>query len=184
MGVLHEQARDQNMAPPLTRAVRLGIVVRPMTDDDLPFAEALYASTRAEELAATGWPAEQQRAFLAQQHGAQHAHYRSHYPGAEWLILEQGGERIGRLYLVEWAREFRIVDISLIPAARGQGVGAALLGDLIAAAATALKSVSIHVEVNNPARRLYDRLGFTVAEDKGVYLLMEWHPTAAQVDAR
>ena len=33
--------------------------------------------------------------------------------------------------------------------------------------------MSIHVEKNNPAMQLYVRLGFTVAEDKGVYDLME-----------
>ena len=36
------------------------------------------------------------------------------------------------------------------------------------------KALSIHVEKFNPALRLYERLGFSVKEDKGVYLLMEW----------
>jgi ribosomal protein S18 acetylase RimI-like enzyme len=36
------------------------------------------------------------------------------------------------------------------------------------------KVVSIHVEIYNPARRLYDRLGFVqVGEDKGIYIEME-----------
>ncbi|WP_114951782.1 GNAT family N-acetyltransferase [Sphingosinicella terrae] len=149
-----------------------------MTDADLPFVEALYASTREEELAATGWPAEMRRAFLTHQHDAQHRHYRAHYEGAEWLILERDGEPLGRLYLVEWSREFRIIDISLLPRARGRGLGGALLTDILAAAAAAGKRVSIHVDVHNPARRLYERLGFTVAEDKGIHLLMEWAPAA------
>jgi hypothetical protein len=34
--------------------------------------------------------------------------------------------------------------------------------------------VTIHVEKNNPAMRLYRRLGFTAVEDKGVYDLMRW----------
>ena len=70
-----------------------------MTDEDLPFVEALYASTRAAEMALTGWPPEQQRAFLAQQHRAQHHHYRAYHAGAEWLIIERDGAPIGRLYL-------------------------------------------------------------------------------------
>jgi hypothetical protein len=40
----------------------------------------------------------------------------------------------------------------------------------------ARKAVSIHVEKNNPAWRLYARLGFKVVEHKGVYDLMEWRP--------
>ena len=34
--------------------------------------------------------------------------------------------------------------------------------------------VTIHVEVYNPAMRLYERLGFRPIEDRGPYRLMEW----------
>lgn len=164
------------MPPCLRRAGALGVSVRPMIDEDLPFAAAVYASTRAEELAQTGWPAEMQQAFLAQQHEAQHHYYRSHYPDAEWLIVECGGAPVGRLYLVECEREFRVIDIALLPAARGRGIGSTLLADILAAAAAAGKNVSIHVERNNPALRLYHRLGFALVEDQGVYLLLERKP--------
>jgi len=161
------------MPPPLHAAARFGIGYRPFAAEDFAFIEALYFSTRAEELARTGWPEDQKRAFLTQQHRAQHHHYQTYYPDAERLIVERGGEPIGRLYLDAWALEIRIVDISLMPAARGQGIGEAILRDVIEQAAAAGKGVSIHVEKFNPARRLYQRLGFVVAEDKGVYDLME-----------
>lgn len=150
-----------------------------MTDADLAFVAGLYASTRYQELAVTGWPPEQQHAFLLQQHGAQHAHYRANYPGAEWLIVERGGVPVGRLYRVSWPREIRIIDISLLPGARGVGIGTSILTAIQAEAKEGGKAVSIHVEKNNPARSLYDRLGFTVAEDKGVYDLMEWRAATA-----
>lgn len=159
--------------PPLHAAARFGIGYRPFAAEDFAFIEALYFSTRAKELARTGWPEEQKQAFLTQQHHAQHHHYQTYYPDAERLIVERGGEPIGRLYLDAWTLEIRIVDISLMPAARGQGIGEAILRDLIEQAATAGKGVSIHVEKFNPARRLYQRIGFVVAEDKGVYDLME-----------
>jgi ribosomal protein S18 acetylase RimI-like enzyme len=173
-GVARPMPLDLNAAAPL------GVRLRPMTDADLPFAAALYASTRAEELAQTGWSMEQQQAFLATQHEAQHHHYRTHYDGAEWLIVEREGEAIGRLYLVEWPRELRIIDIALVPDAKAQGIGGALLVDIMARAAGACKAVTAHVERNNPALRLYDRLGFTLAEDKGVYLLLEWRPRGTE----
>jgi len=162
------------MAPPLRAAARLGIAARPMSDADLPFAAALYASTRADEVALTSWTQDQRDAFLDQQHRAQHHHYQTHYIGMEWLILEQGGVPVGRLYLAEWAREFRVVDISLIETARGKGLGRAVLEDVMTAAQASGKAVSIHVEKLNPARRLYDRLGFVPVEDKDVYDLLEW----------
>lgn len=167
------------MPPQLRSAADLGLSFRPASDDDLPFLAALYASTRAEEVAQSGWPEEAQRAFLKQQHEAQHAHYANVYAVAERLILLRDGEAVGRLYLAEWSSEIRIVDISLVPECRGRGLGEALLRDVQADAASRGKGVSIHVEKFNPARRLYGRLGFEVTEDKGIYDLMMWRPEAA-----
>jgi GNAT superfamily N-acetyltransferase len=38
---------------------------------------------------------------------------------------------VGRLCLARWTREIRVIDIALIPAARGQGIGGALLRQII-----------------------------------------------------
>ena len=168
------------MPPPLVAAAAFGIAYRDERDEDRAFSFSVYASTRAEEVAQTGWPIEMQHRFLAQQAEAQHLHYRHHYPNAEWLIIERGGEAIGRLYLEEWPSQFRVIDVSLLPESRGSGIGAAILADIGAVAAAAAKKVSIHVEKNNPARRLYLRLGFATVEDKGIYDLMEWDPAAPQ----
>jgi GNAT superfamily N-acetyltransferase len=160
------------MPPPLRAAAKLGVTYRPMADGDLPFVAELYASTRREEVAQAGWPAELQEAFLRQQHEAQHSHYSLHHSDAEWLIIERGGAAIGRLYLREDPERFHVIDISLLPEARGQGLGGAILRDLLDQAKGAGKGVSIRVEKFNPARRLYDRLGFRVIEDQGVYDLL------------
>ena len=143
-----------------------------MTDDDLPFVAELYASTRREELAVTGWPREVQEAFLFEQHEKQHSHYRLHFPHAEWLIIERGGEAVGRLYLREDQDALHILDISLLPGHRRQGVGEAILRDVQSQARQQGRAVTIHVEKNNPARSLYFRLGFEVSADRGVYDLM------------
>lgn len=164
------------MPPPIEAAAAFGIAYRPMSDEDLPFVARLFASTRAQEVAATGWPPETQRAFLDQQHRAQHLHYRNVYPGAEWLIIERGSEAIGRLYLDESDTGLLLMDISLLPGERGVGLGGAILADVLALAAARDKPVSLHVEKFNPARRLYQRFGFAVMEDQGVYDLMEWRP--------
>lgn len=163
------------MPPPLDRAGLLGLCYRPMTDADLAFVAALYASTRAEEMAANGWPPELQAAFLQQQHLAQHSHYSAHFADAEWLIIERGGEAIGRLYLDERPASFHIVDISLLPRCRRVGIGGAILADLLSLARAHGKTVGISVAKDNPARRLYDRMGFRFVADQGVYDLMEAH---------
>lgn len=166
------------MTVALVAAGRIGITARAMTDADLPFTAALYASTREQELARTNWPDDERRRFLDQQHAAQHHHYSTHYPGIDMLILEQGGAAIGRLYLVEWPDEYRVVDIAVAAPARGRGIGRAVIEDVQRAAEARGKGVSIHVEKQNPARRLYERLGFVLAEDKGLYDLLKWRAAA------
>ncbi|HWK34798.1 GNAT family N-acetyltransferase [Sphingomonas sp.] len=159
----------------LDAAARLGVACRDERDDDIPFLRALYVSTRAEEVARTDWPVAAQQAFLHQQFDFQRQHYRAHYQ-AEWLVIERAGTAIGRLYLARWPGDFRIVDIALLPEARGSGIGGAILADVIAEAVAAAAKVSIHVEHANPARRLYHRLGFVEVEEDGPYIRMERPP--------
>src|SRR5690349_21653495 len=113
---------------------------------DLLFLQAVYASTRAEELAQTGWTAEQKSAFCQHQFAAQDAHYRAHYPTAQFMVIEQASARVGRLYVDHWAREIRIMDISLLPEYRGTGTGTRLLRDLQDQARRENNALSIHVE--------------------------------------
>ena len=155
------------------------IARRPATPSDQDFLARLYASTREDELAPVPWPAEQKAAFLAQQFAAQSAHYAKHYAGASFEVILVDGERAGRLIVARWDGEIRIVDVSLLPEHRGRGVGSALLRPLLAEAAATDAVVTIHVEKNNPALRLYDRLGFRPVADEGVYLRMEHRPDRA-----
>ncbi len=149
---------------------------RPAKDADLPFLRALYASTREDEMRLVDWTEEQKNAFLTQQFEAQHQYYHEQFTSAEYLVVERDGMAIGRIYLDRRVNELRLVDIALIPEVRNQGLGRALLLDLLDEAQAAALPVSIHVEKYNPAMRLYLRLGFEPVEDKGVYQLMEWQP--------
>jgi len=148
--------------------------LRPITDADLPFLLQLYASTRVEELAQVPWTDEQKAAFIIQQFQAQHAWWQEHYTGARFDLVLVEGEPAGRLYVDVWEREIRIVDIAMVPAHRGGGIGSMLLQRVFEEGDAAGKPVSIHVEIFNPARRLYDRLGFVEKGTHGdVYILME-----------
>lgn len=155
-----------------------GLALRPAGDGDRETLFRIYASTREQELAVVDWPAEARQSFLRQQFEAQDHHYRQHYHHTRFDLVLLDGEPVGRLYVARWAAEIRIVDIALLPEARGRGLGATLLASLLAEADAAGLPVTIHVERENPARRLYARLGFRLAEDKGVYLFLERPPAA------
>ena len=148
--------------------------LRPATPADRPFLLRVYADSRAEELVATNWTDDQKAAFCADQFAAQERHYREHYPGCEFLVIERAGAPIGRLYRDRRAAEIRVVDIALLAAERGRGVGGALMRQVLDEAAAAGLLVRIHVEQANPARRLYERLGFRLAERGEVYDLLSW----------
>jgi ribosomal protein S18 acetylase RimI-like enzyme len=148
--------------------------LRAATDADREFLCAVYGSTRTEELSAVPWEEGVKQAFIEQQFSAQDAHYKAHYQGATFDVIEVTDQPAGRLYLHRGRSDIRIMDIALLPAFRGQGIGTAVFQALMHEAGNSGRSVSIHVEANNPARTLYDRLGFVRAGEHGVYLLMEW----------
>lgn len=155
------------------------LALRPATPDDRDFLCALYRSTRLEELSVTGWPQQQIDAFLAQQFDAQTAHYDQHYADATRWVIQAKSKDVGRLYVTEYDHDLRIVDIALLPEHRSGGFGTSLLNDLLDLAGPLGKTVSIHVEENNPAQSLYQRLGFRKIDEHGVYHLMECHPQPA-----
>jgi GNAT superfamily N-acetyltransferase len=150
-----------------------------VTQGDRDFLLELYSSVREPELAHVPWDKEMQRAFIEQQFAAQDAHYREHYPAATLDVIEVDSERAGRLYVHRGQRDIRIMDIVLAPPFRGRGIGSGLLHVLIAEAGQSDRMLSIHVEMNNPARRLYERLGFRPAGEHGVYVLMIYVNTAS-----
>jgi ribosomal protein S18 acetylase RimI-like enzyme len=159
------------------------ISLRPIAAEDQPFLYQVYASTRQDELAPVPWTDEQKEAFLRMQFAAQHSHYQQHYADASFDVILWDDRPAGRLYVERRDRELRIVDIALLPAYRNRGIGSRLLNELIAEANAAGKPVSIHVEHNNPALRLYQRLGFQQRDTHGVYLLMERPVSVVMRDA-
>lgn len=152
------------------------VSLRPIGPEDEAFLFTLYASTREEELKIVPWTDEQKHAFLQMQFRAQHQFYQEQYTGSTFDVILVDEVAAGRLYVARWGKELRIIDIALLPAWRGHGIGSRLLRTLQDEATAAHKPLTIHVERMNPALRLYERLGFTLSEDKGVYLFLEWRP--------
>jgi ribosomal protein S18 acetylase RimI-like enzyme len=152
------------------------VTIRPAEASDEPMLRRVYAGSRELELSLIIWDDGAKEAFLRQQFDFQEQHYRAHYDGASYDVIEVDGTPAGRLYVARWPDEIRVMDIALLPEHRGAGVGTRLLGELLDEAERTGKRVSIHVEKGNPAFRLYERLGFAVTADKGLYLLMEASP--------
>lgn len=153
------------------------ISLRRATQSDIPFMLNLYASTRESELAMSNFTQQEKLDFVKQQFTAQYSHYNQHYCSDFFSIIELDEKSVGRLFVDYWETEIRIVDITLSPEHRNNGLGSYLFKELFKQAKETSKSVTIHVEHNNPAKHLYERLGFELkTQTNEIYLLMQWIP--------
>ena len=153
------------LAPPATLLSTLApLHARHAGPADAPFLARLYAATRpdllgdgsAEPAFAAGLVAMHQRLQLAD--------YRARFPDAEIVLLEQDGAPFARLAIDCNEERVRLVDIALLPEARGRGAGSRILRALQAWAAGAGLPLSLSVQAANPrAHRLYLALGFAPA---------------------
>lgn len=103
---------------------------------------------------------------------AQQAHYRTAFPNAEFLIILNDEVPVGNITVETTSQEIRLIDIGLLPDNRGEGIGSTLLKEL----QTQGKRIILHVEQSNPAKHLYEKLGFQELESNGIHKRMLWMP--------
>lgn len=124
---------------------------RPATEADLPFLLALRRESMGPHLASAGL------------HGSDEDHLvrvRHRFDCAEILMLD--GQPVGLLKLLREPGRWKILQVQLAENVRGRGIGRRLLKDLLADATHAGATVDLSVLKANPAKRLYEQLGFCV----------------------
>lgn len=89
--------------------------------------------------------------------------------GAIWLRLLQGEEK-GYGYVDDNVPE---VGVAVLPEYRGKGIGTKLLTHLLTEAKESYEYISLSVSAENPARRLYQRLGFEEVVKNGDSITMK-----------
>jgi len=156
------------------------LTLRQETREDRDWLLDLYADCRREELEATGIPELLRRPFIEQQFQLRQAAYRTAFHDAEWSIVCVDEQCAGRLILHRTSCEWRIVDLALRPEYRGRQLGTRLLRGLQDEAAQAGRPLRLQALPENPAVRLYRRLGFVVTGEDNLRLQMEWNPLTPQ----
>jgi len=152
----------------------MSISFRPVTESDLLFLSNLYASTREEEMTILPWTDEQKVEFVRMQFNAQHKFFKQEFSNAEFNLVLKDDIAIGRMYVERRENEIRIIDVTLMPDYRGQGVGQVLMKSLLDESAGSAKPITLHVAKDSPAMSFYERFGFKYVEDRGVYQLIRW----------
>ncbi|HEY5971897.1 MAG TPA: GNAT family N-acetyltransferase [Pseudoxanthomonas sp.] len=134
---------------------------RAATEADIPFLLSLRRETMDEHLTASGI------STTDESHLARLMH---RFDCSQVLISD--GKPIGLLKVRRLPDEWEIVQIQLIRKIQGKGLGRFLLEEILADAAICGVNVRLSVLKANPAKHLYERLGFKViAEDAHEYYM-------------
>ncbi|NHV26831.1 N-acetyltransferase [Burkholderia sp. D-99] len=143
----------------MTHAFRL----RPASAADLPFLLTLRQLTMTEHL---------QRAGVPSDDAAHDQRIRANFDDA--MIVCKDDEAIGLLKVTRATDEWHVHQIQILPDHQGRGIGEAVLNALLTDAARKRVPVSLSVLRGNPARRLYERLGFRVESQTDTSASMIW----------
>jgi ribosomal protein S18 acetylase RimI-like enzyme len=133
-------------------------------ESDYAFVERLYVGTMQPLLTELGsWD---ERLVLAK--------FRRSFNAAEASIISVDGEDVGWLQTSESQRNINLHQIHIAENFRSRGIGGSLIKGMLKEALAKKKSVCLNVVKNNPAIRLYLRLGFRVIREDGDRFRMEW----------
>lgn len=157
------------------------ITLRPVTQSDDDFLFEVYTSTRRDEMSAWGWDISQQDAFLKMQFIAQRRSYESQDASRSHDIILLDDEPIGRFLVTRTSSEIHLVDIALLSARRGGGIGSELIRKLLDEGESKGLPVRLEVLKGNPAALLYERLGFVKTGECGLHIQMEKRATHPQI---
>jgi ribosomal protein S18 acetylase RimI-like enzyme len=143
--------------------------------EDIVFLRRLYWSFRMDEMEPVPWPPELKWAFIDQQFDLQHRHYVASFSSADFLILLNGSEPIGRLYVDSTVEQWHVIDIGFLPQWRNLGKGQVMLKTIQRQARARSASVMLHVERRNVrAQALYRRMHFRETEAGDTHIQMQW----------
>jgi ribosomal protein S18 acetylase RimI-like enzyme len=127
------------------------LTFRPAAEADVPFLLELRRQTMTEHLQRSGVEASDSERI---------ERVRANFDCAEIILL--AGTPVGLLKVVRSQDNWDLVQIQILPQQQGGGLGSNILRTLLAAADAAGVSVSLSVLRANPARGLYERLGFRI----------------------
>ena len=145
------------------------VALRISSPEDHDFMLQVYASTREDEMRLVDWDDAQKQAFVQMQFEAQRQHYIITFPEAQYFVIEQEGQPIGRMIVNRSKNTILLVDIAILPEYRNAGIGTRLIEELLEEADRSHCSVQVHVEIFNPAMNFYKRLGFVKTGEISVY---------------
>jgi ribosomal protein S18 acetylase RimI-like enzyme len=142
--------------------------IRPAKADDLNKLFIIHKAALGEYIAATwGWDDAWQFDF-----------FREHCRPEVRSVIEVKGQSVGFIDLAERDGCIWLDNIEIDPEHQGNGIGSAIIKDLIARARATRVRLRLQVlKVNKRAEALYKRLGFRQIDETVTHLVMEHRAT-------
>lgn len=146
------------------------ISLRPATDSDYDFLWWLHGATmRTYVEAIWGWD-----------EALQSQYFQDRFDPARLQIVERAGEAIGYISAERHEEFIFLSSVEIAPGLQGQGIGTRLIRDLQGEAERQCVPVRLRVLQGNPARSLYERLGFLATGETETHTMMSWLPQTMQ----
>jgi ribosomal protein S18 acetylase RimI-like enzyme len=143
--------------------------LRPATQKDYDFLWWLHRATMRQYVEKTwGWDEAWQSQF-----------FQEHFDPTTREIVESNGVPIGCITVERSEGLIFLAAIEIAPDYQNRGIGTKLIRALLDEANDRGVSVELSVLKVNPARRLYERLGFAIVGETETHYLMRWRPANA-----
>lgn len=140
--------------------------LRQATEVDRGFLWSLQATAMRPHIETIwGWDEAQQRAMFVER-----------WDPAPRQIIVVDGRDVGVVEIQRRADELYIDTLQIAVDAQNRGIGGAVLRDLIAEAHARGQPATLQTFISNPARRLYERLGFVAVGQNATHVQMRCDP--------
>jgi len=147
----------------LVSLVKTSQSLRPANHHDYDFLHHVHKATLKKYITQIwGWDENWQR-----------DHFRDHFDPAKRQIIVLNGNDIGAIGIEKREGDIFLAYIAILPDYQGQGIGTTLIRQLLSEAFEAGSAVVIHVLKGNPAKHLYERLGFTVVKETDIRYVLK-----------
>lgn len=101
--------------------------------------------------------------------------FKDNFDLATSQIIVAFGRDIGQLSIVERQDEIFLSGIYILPGYQSLGLGSQIIRELLDSARANERPVRLQVLVSNPARALYERLGFSVIDKNDTHFILRAH---------
>jgi GNAT superfamily N-acetyltransferase len=105
---------------------------------------------------------------------AQFSYFLKNFRPKTMRIIRYDGQDVGMVELLERPEELFIARFEVLPEFQNRGIGTTIIQWAIDQAVATQKALRLQVFKINPARRLYERMGFVETGEKETHIQMEW----------